>query len=242
MTKCKATHYEINRALERGRHASGFQQSGRAHLSEFLDPGTAERLRERLVREDRWNLYACSAGKAWQASPVMRKRYGAVEENQLANFTYTGAREGFAYLYETVVQTNGDDLLSEFGAFAQSAEFLDLVNELTTISEVRHVDLYTTRFGPGHFLLPHTDAKIMLGPNDRRIERRVAFVLNLTRGWKAEWGGLLLFLRPDGQVSEAYVPCFNTLDLFLVPQSHAVSFVCPFAKEARYAVSGWLWS
>jgi Rps23 Pro-64 3,4-dihydroxylase Tpa1-like proline 4-hydroxylase len=40
-------------------------------------------------------------------------------------------------------------------------------------------------------------------------------------------------------VIEGYMPRFNTLNLFAVPQHHAVSFVPPFAPQGRIAISGW---
>jgi Rps23 Pro-64 3,4-dihydroxylase Tpa1-like proline 4-hydroxylase len=41
-------------------------------------------------------------------------------------------------------------------------------------------------------------------------------------------------------VTEAWVPRFNALNVFAVPQPHAVSIVAPFAVGARCSVTGWL--
>jgi len=41
-------------------------------------------------------------------------------------------------------------------------------------------------------------------------------------------------------VAEAYTPAFNALNIFKVPQPHAVSLVAPFAGGDRLAITGWV--
>ena len=65
-------------------------------------------------------------------------------------------------------------------------------------------------------------------------------MLNLTPAWRAEWGGVLEFLDADGHVAEGYVPSFNALNLFAVPQLHHVSHIAPFARGPRLSITGWL--
>ena len=96
----------------------------------------------------------------------------------------------------------------------------------STISEA-------TRYGPGHFLTAHNDN--IAGKNCL-----AAYVINMTPFWRADWGGNLLFLGKEGHVEEGYVPCFNALNLFRVPQVHMVSHVAPFANARRYSITGWL--
>ncbi|HAV49166.1 MAG TPA: proline hydroxylase, partial [Brevundimonas sp.] len=43
----------------------------------------------------------------------------------------------------------------------------------------------------------------------------------------------------DGAVTETFTPSFGTLNLFKVPQDHAVSMVAPFAGAPRYSITGW---
>lgn len=59
-------------------------------------------------------------------------------------------------------------------------------------------------------------------------------------GWRADWGGLLLFQDADGHVSEGYVPKLNALNLFAVPQTHAVSQVASFVTASRLSITGWI--
>jgi Rps23 Pro-64 3,4-dihydroxylase Tpa1-like proline 4-hydroxylase len=99
-------------------------------------------------------------------------------------------------------------------------------------SDVAFADAQATRYGPGDFLTAHDDAV-------EGKHRRAAYVFGLSRDWRAEWGGLLLFHEPEGEV-RGYVPQYNALNLFAVPQPHSVSLVAPFAPRERLSVTGWL--
>lgn len=90
------------------------------------------------------------------------------------------------------------------------------------------VEVHASWYGPGCFLGMHNDAE----PDGGR-ER--AFVLHMTRGWRAEHGGLLRF-----GTGETVVPGFNVLSLFDVPRDHEVTGVAEGAPAGRYALAGWL--
>ncbi len=59
----------------------------------------------------------------------------------------------------------------------------------------------------------------------------------MTRDWDPDWGGLLQFYDAEKNVEQVFVPRFNTLSLFTVPQSHAVSAVAPYAPVGRLAIT-----
>ena len=65
-------------------------------------------------------------------------------------------------------------------------------------------------------------------------------MINLSRHWRADWGGLLHFVDAAGSVSEPFLPRWNALSLFRVPTEHMVSTVEPWADEERYAITGWM--
>jgi SM-20-related protein len=95
------------------------------------------------------------------------------------------------------------------------------------------VDAQATRYERGHYLTQHDDSAAEKG-------RLYAFVLNLTPHWRTDWGGLLNFIDADGHVAEAYAPAWNAINLFRVPQPHAVSCVAPFAGAPRLSITGWV--
>ena len=113
-----------------------------------------------------------------------------------------------------------------------SSGFLSFARRLTGHDRIAFVDGQVTRYLPGHFLNRHSD-------DYPRAERLYAYVLNLSPDWRADWGGLLQFLDAEGEIAETFVPCFGTLNVFAVPQMHAVSPVSPLAGGPRYSVTGW---
>ena len=109
----------------------------------------------------------------------------------------------------------------------------DFLRTITGSAEIEYADAQATAYAPGDFLTVHDDA----------VEgkfRRAAYVFGLTPVWRLEWGGLLLFHGSDGHVDCGWVPTFNTLNLFKVPQLHSVSEVTQAAAYRRYAITGWL--
>lgn len=94
--------------------------------------------------------------------------------------------------------------------------------------------MFASYYGPGDFLSPHTDSGL----------GRVAFVWNLTKGWRPQLGGCLHILSDDWQQSaEVILPAFNSLTVFDVSGAghpHFVSVVARKAPIKRLAISGWM--
>jgi Rps23 Pro-64 3,4-dihydroxylase Tpa1-like proline 4-hydroxylase len=67
-----------------------------------------------------------------------------------------------------------------------------------------------------------------------------AYVFSMTKVWDKNWGGHLAFFDDAGNITHAFVPSFNTLNIFLVPQLHSVQLVSPFAGANRSSYLGWL--
>lgn len=157
-------------------------------------------------------------------------------EMQLAN----GSTDSLQYIFDTIRISKSIDVghslppsMSELNAFLNGPGFLDFVRRLTGDDRPAFADVMATRYLPGHFLTAHGDEN----PAERRL---YAYVLNLTPKWRADWGGVLMFLDDDGHVAEGYVPSFNALNIFSVPQTHAVSMVTRFAQFPRLSVTGWI--
>jgi len=86
---------------------------------------------------------------------------------------------------------------------------------------------------PGHFLTSHDD-------RHEKHDRVAAYVFSMTKNWRKDWGGNLAFFDDSGNINEAFIPGFNTLNIFLIPQLHSVQIISPFAGEKRTSYLGWL--
>lgn len=161
------------------------------------------------------------------------------EQARLIAMAHEEATEGFQFVFDRLriglARGKGWAVpkgLFDLHAFFNSEAFLGFARDLTGDARIAYVDAQATRYLPGHFLTQHSDEHEDAG-------RLYAYVLNVSPRWRADWGGLLSFRDRDGEVTETFTPAFGTLNLFKVPQEHAVSMVTPFAAAPRYSITGW---
>ena len=116
--------------------------------------------------------------------------------------------------------------------FLNSEEMLSFISAVSGRDDLLSADAHFTRYTPGQFLTHHRD-------DNTNEQRRLAYVLSLSKDWHPDWGGLLQFFEDNGTPRDAWVPQFNTLSLFDVRHVHSVTFIAPFAREPRLSVTGW---
>lgn len=219
------------------------QATGRAQIPDYLQPDAARRLRECLLHETPWTLAIRD-----EAGPrtLAAEQYAALdpaELDALLRRIAESARGGaYRFAYDSYMMVNaykeGRDpglLLHRVLEFLNSPDYMAFARTLTGDAGIRRASAQATRYRPGHFLRYHNDS-------DLGEDRRFAYVINLSREWQADWGGLLQFIGEAGQVVETFLPIWNSLSLFKVPTGHAVSLVSPWADGERLAITGWLLS
>jgi hypothetical protein len=217
-----------------------FARHGRLHVAGVLDDADARRLEAALREEGRYRRAINQGEKAWDLPLDQWDALPQDKRDALTAAAHGAATHGFQFLFDTYRLSDAVEagqgpggVLEEAYGFLNSEAFLDWVRRLTGDPRPRFCDAQATRYGAGQFLTTHDDH------NDEK-GRLYAFVLNLTPGWRADWGGLLLFLDEDGHVAEGYTPAFNALNIFRVPQRHCVSLVAPFAGGPRLSITGWV--
>lgn len=209
-------------------------------VRDVLTEQCARTLRTLLANQTRWCL-AWQAGAGSPTQLVRAEALAAMTEAERSSIAQSAAADpdyGFAYYSYPLVQaylerwapgSPHERILEEFN----SPPVLDFMRDITGIREIVKMDGQATLYGPRHFLRPHNDAQSERG-------RRVAYVLNLTDDeWRPHWGGYLNFFGDSWDVEQAYLPRFNCLNLFRVPQWHSVGEVSAAAPHARYAITGW---
>lgn len=220
----------ISNELDLGAIRRVLQQAGRVQIADFLQPDAAARL-ERCLRDDvPWS----TAERGLEDSPP----WSGAERDARFAAAYERARD-FHFVYDRYLMVEamreGRDpglLLHVVLEFFNSPPFLDYIRALTGDRTLAMVGAQATRYLPGQFLRLHDDGH-------SAEARRYAYVLNLSRDWQADWGGLLHFVNADGRVVDTFVPRFNSLSVFRVPASHFVGLVAPWAAQPRLAITGW---
>ncbi len=232
--------FRLNPLLDQAGLATQFRDKGRVHVADFLAGDGAERLRAQLRGREDWRLVINQGDKLFELDRPAQAQLSAAQAEQLEEAVNQAARRGFQFRFETIRVPDAErdraadaSLLAQLALFLSSDPVLALLRAVTGREDLRFADAQATAYGPRHFLTAHDDE--VAGKS-----RAAAYVLNLTPEWRADWGGLLMFLGRDGHVAEAWAPRFNALNLFAVPQPHSVSYVAPFVPNRRYAVTGWL--
>lgn len=236
--------FEINPALDAAALAQEFARDRRIQVRDVLTREAAVELRKVMSEMTPWGM-AMQAGHGQEPQDItleeLRDAQGNSRAQALNKAAHDAAARGdyaFRYARYPMVRAYQEkwapggphEVLIEH---INTEPFLDLVRTVTGFDELIKADGQATLFGRQHFLGLHADEQVDEG-------WKIAYVLNLTIDeWKPDWGGYLVFYDDDGDVIEGFMPRFNTLNLFAVPQAHAVTFVPPFAPHGRFAISGW---
>ena len=237
---------DLSPAIDIGAAAAIFARTGRVSIANVLTEAAARDLRDLLERSTPWSLVWRAGGappeviRAESLASLPADRARAIQ--QALGASMAGADYAFCYSTYPLVQAllegwapggRHEQLLTELNQPA----LLDLIRQVTAIPELVKADGQATLYRPGHFLARHDDSEPAKG-------RRVAYVLSLSGDrdgapWRPEWGGMLQFLRDNGEPDATLLPRFNSLNLFAVPQPHHVTSVAGFAPSTRFAVTGW---
>jgi Rps23 Pro-64 3,4-dihydroxylase Tpa1-like proline 4-hydroxylase len=227
----------INPNLDIPTLASQFAKRKRVLIRDFFEPHVADAIARHLL-DQAWDLVYRDRRGDQRLSTADWEIMDEAARARLTQAIVDHAREQFQFSFLSYAATNdaaaGDNrLLARMVRYMSSEDFLGPMRRLTGVDGIDRLYAQATMYVPGSFLLVHDD--------EVAIEnRRVAYVLNLTRRWRPDWGGLLHFLDDEGGVDEVFFPHFNSLSLFLVPQPHFVSYVAPYAQGERSAITGWL--
>ncbi|QPF76001.1 2OG-Fe(II) oxygenase [Roseateles sp. DAIF2] len=229
----------IQRALQTQSFVASLRDSGRGQAVGVLEPEVAQRL-ALAAAQAAFSLSVNSGPKSMDLSLAELATLTQPQHDQMTALIHAGARSGFQYCFDSYRLSDAIEQgelqqgpLYDFYRSLNSAPVLDLFRQIAGDAAIDFCDAQVTRYRPGHFLTQHDDAVDGKG-------RVMAFVLNLTPQWRADWGGLLLFHGSDGHVEGGYTPGFNCLNLFKVPKLHAVSQVAAFAGAARLSITGWV--
>ncbi len=219
------------------------QDSGRVQIARFLQDDAADAIHHCLDTQVPWTLALCDASGM---HTLPREQYAALDDGQRSTLfrelaaSALGGQYRFAYDSYMMPRAylEGRDpglLLHRVLEFLNSPEVLQFMRMLTGAPQIMRIDAQATRYQAGQFLRTHNDEHSGEG-------RLFAYVINLTRRWQADWGGLLQFVDDGGAVFDTFMPHWNSLSLFRVPVKHTVSTVNAWAEVPRYAITGWLLS
>ena len=231
----------INPNLDIAAAAAAYQRDGWAQISNVFEVETAEFLADILETRTDWDL--AFQGEDGRPAILGREQVaslgdGALQQRLRGMMTRAGSGYGFLYLTYPLItaylaQRDPGHPVHALTEFLNDA-FLRLGVAVTGRQDIVKADGQLTRYRPGDFIGLHNDV------GSEGSDRLVAYTLGLTRTWRADWGGQLLFHDAAGDVVRGHAPRWNTLTLFSVPQYHSVAPVAAYAQGPRLSVVGWM--
>lgn len=218
-----------------------FKAHGRLHIPGVLTPDASQRLHHTLQSTGSWTRSIhVREGEDLDIPVAELEQFSLEERDHLERSLADASADSLQYIFDTV-RISADikarrpvaEPMKAIHRFINGPAFLEFLARVTGHDGLAFADVMATRYLPGHFLTAHGDEN----PDERRL---FAYVLNVTPIWRADWGGILMFLDDDGHVAEGYIPAFNALNIFSVPQTHAVSMVTRLAQTPRLSITGWI--
>jgi len=233
------TPVELNPALDRAALRARFDATGRAHIRDVLSEASAQRFLACLSRELPWRLAYNDDAQVLEKTLEELSQMQPQQRQELEMGVLERAKTQFQYAYFNypAASTLNDPSETKYYVhdvlrFINSEPFLGFLRDITGLEGRLYADGHATCFQTGHFLTIHNDS-------DTADRRAIAYVFNMTAFWRPDWGGALEFFDDEYNIVESFAPRFNALNIFRVPQAHAVSFVAPYATGQRFGMTGW---
>jgi SM-20-related protein len=228
----------LSPALDPAALRTAFAARRRLHIPGVLDPDSAGALAAAMEAFDGWKVSVSAGGEFFELPLHGRVAAEPGKQGWIDGARVDGTEPRMQYIFDTrrldmEPEDAPRDAVSEVLDFLNGPDFLAFVRSVTGDDRIDFADAQATRYRPGHVLTGHDDAAE--GKN-----RLYAYVLNLTRDWRADWGGVLAFEGAGGHIEEGFAPAFNALNIFAVPMRHAVTQVASFAPRDRLSITGWL--
>jgi len=217
-----------------------FASTGRTHIPDILTGESADRIFTCLNTQPTWNLVCQQNGQHLDLNADIETAWSADQRSDFMVELHRQANDGFQYLYRAIPLYDvyhkkilPGHFLNQIFEFINSDPVLDYLRSTLNLPDIGFADAQITCYSQGHFLTQHDDDV----PGKHRL---AGYVLNMTTQWSPNWGGALQFYDGAGECVETLLPSYNALNVFRVPQLHAVTYVPPFATAKRFAITGWL--
>ncbi len=209
----------------------------RVQIPDFLQPEAAEAIAHCLNSDVPWHLAERSEGAPRTSERGAYPGEAAYSEKMLG--IYAEAMNQYQFAYDSYMLVKAAKYGWDPGLvvhavlqFFNTPQFIEFARYLCADSQVTHANAQCTRYRSGQFLMPHEDLEMT-------EDWRYAYVLNLSRDWQPDWGGQLQFIDGNNSIVDTFLPRWNSLSLFRVPQKHQVTMVTPWAAHPRHAITGW---
>ncbi len=218
-----------------------FQKTHKLKIDQIFNERFAESLYQYIIRipDSKLNIACGIRNTKYEKKMVATLQKRNQDNINEANKTF--GKGEFSYVFQRGMNNTPGEISqyeSMLRLILNSDEFKKMLSEITGLEITQLNTMFLSKYKSGHFLSPHSD----------KGNGKIAFVMNLTKGWQPQYGGNLHFLSEDRtKIVETWTPAFNNMVVFFVPPDkeeffglpHFVGHVAPGLKISRYAITGW---
>ena len=209
-----------------------FEKNKKVKIENLLITKVAEILFKHALTEKNWIL--STGHDATKYEKRINKQFEKANAIQIKKIQDKFKNDHFSYIFLRSMNNIKPSFLEyTLRKNMGSEEFIHYLNKITNLNLTKLNTLFLSKYKGGNFLSPHSD----------NGNGKLAFVLNLTKNWKPQYGGILHFMNDTKtEIVESFTPLFNNFMLFEVPEGgipHFVSHVVPYVKQERYSITGW---
>lgn len=235
---------KLNPNIDVDAYAAAYREDPLVRIPDVFTEETAETIHQILSKQISWRLvFPIRDEQGERIETLSQAEIQALGQQGMRariNQVMERAQRNIGYLYSTypMIQAyiQGWDQghpIHTITEFLNSPEFLEFGGHVIGVPGITKTDIQATLYTRGQFLTRHIDS----GMDN---ERRAALTFGFTKNWQTDWGGLLMFIDENLDISQAFLPRFNVLSIFDGRRIHSVSPVSPFAGQGRYQITGWL--
>jgi len=210
-----------------------FSKKYKLKISNFLNDEFAEKIFKYSFLEKNWVLATGIDKMKYEKKQSLEN--DKINQTQIKNVNKAFGKGSFAYIfYRSMNNKNMSYIEFSIRKILNSEFFINFLNNITGLQLTKLNTLFLSKYKSGNFLSPHSD----------KGNGTLAFVINLTKFWKPQYGGNLCFMNEDRtEIIDTIVPEFNSFFIFHVPEEkgipHFVSHVAPNIEHSRFAITGW---
>ncbi|MFA4940340.1 2OG-Fe(II) oxygenase family protein [Brevundimonas sp.] len=229
----------LNPRLDPRDYATAYARDGMVQVPDLLDEESAQWLDLALEHDTAWRLSLKTPEGGKLLSPQEMAELSREAVTARIQHALSEARSGFSFIYLAYPiipalltgqdQGHATHVLLQF---FNDTPFTTFAKAVTGEAGVTKIDAQATWFRPGDFLTRHDDTGVG--------ERRAAYTLGLSRDWRPDWGGQLMFHDANGDIERGFKPGFNVWTVFKTPRMHSVAPVAAYAGGKRRSITGWL--
>ena len=228
--------YHLNPNLDLEALAEGFKKSNRVQVKNALDEKSADALSETIEKMAIWRWVFLDRNSEWVMSSEQVNQMTERRRKELMQRLFLQAREGFQYLRfecptDEIPDAKDPKALTDADVFFKSNDFRDFLRAVSGEKDGEPRGLHARWLNREKFM---ADSALATD----RPDCKLYFSMDVTRTWRPNWGGQLMFLDDDGEIEEAWAPAFNRLNIYSASARHFINYVAPYEGGLALSICG----